>query len=107
VEHISREIAVMYLGRIVERAPRQAIYNNPLHPYTKSLLAAIPRTDPDEEKSRQNLPGDVPSPVSPPEGCHFHPRCPGAQGICREETPELREISPEHYVRCHRAEELA
>ena len=105
VEHISSEIAVMYLGRIVERAPREIIYNRALHPYTKTLLAAIPRTDPDEERPPQNLKGDVPSPVNPPQGCHFHPRCPKAGDECRWETPELREIAPAHFVRCHKAEE--
>jgi oligopeptide transport system ATP-binding protein len=104
VEHISREIAVMYLGRIVERAPREAIYNRPAHPYTQTLLAAIPRTDPDEERPAVDLQGDVPSPVSPPPGCHFHPRCPLGDEECVRRTPELREISPGHFVRCFKAD---
>ncbi len=106
VEHISDQVAVMYLGRIVEHASRAALYAGPRHPYTRSLLAAVPVADPARRRTRAVLGGDVPSPASPPSGCHFHPRCPFAEGICRTESPVLRTIAPGHRVACHLAERL-
>jgi oligopeptide/dipeptide ABC transporter ATP-binding protein len=103
VEHISSHVAVMYLGRIVETAPRDLLYAGPLHPYTQALLAAIPRTDPDAPRGEVALGGDVPSPVRPPSGCHFHPRCPLADEACAASTPELRELAEGHFVRCFKA----
>ncbi len=106
VEHISDHVAVMYLGRIVESAPRERLYDSPLHPYTRLLLAAIPEVDPKKRHARASDDSSVPSPVNPPGGCHFHPRCPFAAGECPRSVPELREVEPGHMVRCHRAEDL-
>jgi oligopeptide/dipeptide ABC transporter ATP-binding protein len=107
VEHISNRVAVMYLGVIVELASAENLYANPLHPYTEALLSAVPRTDPDRMSQRIVLEGDVPSPAKPPAGCKFHPRCRYAQDICRTEAPEWRELSADHWVACHLAEELS
>ena len=96
----------MYLGDIVETAPSTALYSNPLHPYTEALLSAVPKTNPDLEKSRILLEGDVPSPANPPSGCKFHPRCRYAQPICSQEHPDLVEMKPDHYVACHLARQL-
>jgi oligopeptide/dipeptide ABC transporter ATP-binding protein len=101
VEHISHRIAVMYLGRIVEVADKAAIFTRPGHPYTEALLAAVPVPDPKIRNTTRALQGDVPSPVHPPSGCHFHPRCPYAVERCRVETPLLREIAPGQHVACH------
>jgi oligopeptide/dipeptide ABC transporter ATP-binding protein len=101
VEHISHRIAVMYLGRIVETADKATIFTKPGHPYTEALLAAIPVPDPTIRDTRPALQGDVPSPVHPPSGCHFHTRCPIAVARCKIETPLLREIAPGQQVACH------
>jgi len=106
VEHISDRVAVMYLGRIVESAPRDLLYGSPRHPYTQSLLAAAPVPDPSRRPVRHVLQGDVPSPAHPPSGCHFHPRCPLAARLpdpsrCRGESPALRELAPGQQVACH------
>ncbi|MBZ0303679.1 MAG: ATP-binding cassette domain-containing protein, partial [Anaerolineae bacterium] len=106
VEHISDRIAVMYLGRVVELANAERLYARPLHPYTEALLAAVPSTDPDRTGTNVILTGDVPNPVNPPAGCHFHPRCRFAQDICKQKTPEWRELEPDHWVSCHLAEEI-
>jgi peptide/nickel transport system ATP-binding protein len=106
VEHISDRVSVMYLGNIVELAAAEELYENPLHPYTEALLSAVPRTDPDHVSQRIILPGDVPSPANPPAGCKFHPRCRYAVDICSSEVCTWRELRPDHWVACHRAEEL-
>lgn len=100
VEHISNRVAVMYLGRIVELAEAEELYQNPSHPYTKALLSAIPVPDPKPKAGRVILTGDVPSPIHPPSGCHFHPRCPVAEDRCRSIVPSLKEGRPEHQTSC-------
>jgi len=106
VEHISDRVAVMYLGKMVELTTRDNLFNEPLHPYTKALMSAIPIPDPRLKRERTVLKGDVPSPLNPPKGCRFHPRCPIAREKCSVEEPDFRELRPEHYVACHFAEEL-
>jgi oligopeptide/dipeptide ABC transporter ATP-binding protein len=101
VEHISHRIAVMYLGRIVEYTDKKTLFLRPLHPYTESLLLAVPVPDPTIKRQKRVLPGDVPSPINPPPGCHFHTRCPYAVERCRIEPPELREVKPGQWVACH------
>ena len=107
VEHISDRVAVMYLGDIVEVTDVQSLYGHPLHPYTEALLSAVPRTNPDQKLQRIILEGDVPSPADPPSGCKFHPRCSYAKKICQEQVPTLVEVSPDHHVACHLADELS
>ena len=101
VEHISHRIAVMYLGRIVEHADTRSIFTNAQHPYTEALLSAVPVPDPAIKRKKRVLQGDVPSPMKPPPGCHFHTRCPYAVARCKVEVPLLREIAPGHHVSCH------
>jgi len=103
VEHISDNVAVMYLGRIVEYASSDDLYGKPLHPYTHALLAANPVPDPETKRERIILPGDVPSPMNPPAGCHFVPRCPLADDKCRAAYPEMLEAFPGHWVACYKA----
>jgi len=105
VKYVSNRIGVMYLGKIVEVADSEELYAKPLHPYTMGLLSAIPIPDPDLERKRQRiiLPGDVPSPINPPSGCRFHPRCTNAQEICSKEEPELKNYGQgdiDHYAAC-------
>jgi oligopeptide/dipeptide ABC transporter ATP-binding protein len=100
VEHISQRVAVMYLGRIVEISTNDRIYKSPRHPYTQALITASPIPDPKLKRDRIVLEGDVPSPIDPPKGCHFHPRCPKVFEPCSQKTPELKEIEPHHWVRC-------
>jgi len=101
VEHVSDRVAVMYLGRIIELAPARLLYANPCHPYTVALLASVPVPDPTRKSLKASVPGDVPSPVSPPSGCYFHPRCPHCMEVCRREFPALHEVEPGHFVACH------
>ena len=106
VEHISDRVAVMYVGKLVEVAPKDQLFFFPKHPYTEALLSAVPRPDPDLEKKRIILPGEIANPADPPSGCAFHPRCQYAQDRCRAERPALREVGPGQWSACHFAEEL-
>ncbi len=101
VEHISDRVGVMYLGKMVEVASRETLFRNPMHPYTQALLSAIPMPDPDYQKERIVLTGDVPSPLNPPSGCRFHPRCPRVMDVCKEIDPPFEQKHPDHWVACH------
>jgi len=106
VKHISDRVAVMYVGLMVELAPTEALFTTPKHPYTEALLSAVPEPDPRRRAQRIVLSGDVANPANPPSGCYFHPRCAYAQEVCRTQAPVWEELSPGHFVRCHRAREL-
>ncbi len=105
VEHIGHRIAVMYLGQIVEIARKEALFENPLHPYSQALIEAAPIADPRARRTRLVIEGDVPSPMNPPPGCRFHTRCPYAFSRCRSEEPALREVAPDRFVACHLRED--
>lgn len=105
VQHISDRIGVMYLGKLVELGPSEAVFDDPLHPYTQALFGAIPLPVVDQQRELTILEGNVPSPVAPPSGCRFHTRCPLAQGICSETEPELRQVRPGRFAACHFVEE--
>ena len=100
VEHISDRVVIMYLGRVVESAPSGELFDTPNHPYTRALLAGAPKLDA-RRRVYEPVRGEIPSPLDPPDGCHFHPRCPHATARCREEAPALREIAPGRHAACH------
>ncbi|MGQ9904068.1 MAG: oligopeptide/dipeptide ABC transporter ATP-binding protein, partial [Anaerolineae bacterium] len=102
----SDRVAVMYVGKVVEMAASDVLYQNPLHPYTEALLSSVPKPDPKYKSSRIIMQGDVADPSNPPSGCYFHPRCRYAVDLCKDKAPEFRELKPDHWVACHRAEEL-
>lgn len=106
VQHISNRVAVMYVGKMAEMADAEELYMHPLHPYTESLMSAVPKADPKHVSKRIIMQGDVADPSNPPPGCYFHPRCQYAKDICKEKNPEFRELKPDHFVACHLAEEL-
>jgi peptide/nickel transport system ATP-binding protein/oligopeptide transport system ATP-binding protein len=106
IEHISDRIAVMYLGRIVEMTPAEELYRNPRHPYSEALLNAVPVPDPHARRQKRPLTGEIPSPLHPPSGCHFHPRCPYARERCRHEAPALNDWGGGHLAACHFSEEV-
>ncbi len=106
VQHISNRVAVMYVGKIVEVAATQELFQHPLHPYTEALISAVPKPDPQARRQRILLAGDVANSANPPSGCYFHPRCHYAQEICKTDEPAMREVLPQHFVTCHFAEEL-
>ena len=106
VRHISNRVAVMYVGRMVELATTQELFSTPKHPYTAALLSAVPEPDPRIRSRRLMLQGEVANPAAPPSGCYFHPRCPYAIDVCRTDTPKWQQVSPAHFVGCHRAHEL-
>ena len=106
VKHITDRVAVMYVGKLVETAPTEELFYQPKHPYTAALMSAVPVADPRMRSKQIPLSGEVPSPANPPSGCYFHPRCPHVVEECRTRMPILEEISPNHYVNCHRAQEL-
>jgi len=106
VRYVSNRVAVMYVGRLVERANTNELFTNPKHPYTEALLSAVPKSEPDEVRQRIILQGEIPNPANPPTGCYFHPRCRYVKDICRQDTPPLAEVSPGHFAACHFAKEL-
>jgi peptide/nickel transport system ATP-binding protein len=107
VAQIASRVAVMYVGRLVELAPTAKVFFSAKHPYTMALLSAVPTIDPDRPFAPMQLPGELPNPANPPDGCRFHTRCPYARARCHAETPAWREIDPNHFVACHFAEEIA
>ncbi len=106
VAHISKRVAVMYLGQFVELAPTKELFYAPKHPYTEALMSAIPEVDPDQEMSPVHLEGEIPSPINPPSGCRFHTRCPYVQDICKTDVPKWQELEPDHFVACHFVDSL-
>lgn len=106
IEHISTQVVIMYVGKVMELAPTKQLFSKPLHPYTEALLSAVPKPDPKRKMKRIILPGEVPNPANPPSGCYFHPRCPYAQEVCATKVPPLREVESGRTVACHFAEEL-
>jgi peptide/nickel transport system ATP-binding protein len=106
VQHISDRIAVMYVGKVAEMAETEALFTQPQHPYTEALLSAVPKPDPRAQSNRIVMQGDVADPSNPPSGCYFHPRCRYVQDICKQKTPEFREVKPNHFAACHFSEEL-
>jgi peptide/nickel transport system ATP-binding protein len=106
VEHISDRVVVMYVGKLVESAATSELFSRPRHPYTEALLSAVPKPDPRAQADPIIMPGEVADPAHPPTGCYFHPRCRYCIDVCKTDTPVLREISPDHFVSCHRADEL-
>jgi len=106
VAHISKRVAVMYLGQFVELAPTKPLFHAPKHPYTEALMSAIPEVNPDQEMAPVHLEGEIPSPVNPPSGCRFHTRCPYVQDMCKTDIPQWQEIENEHFVACHFADTL-
>jgi peptide/nickel transport system ATP-binding protein len=106
VEYMADRVAVMYIGKIVEMAKTDDLYRHPLHPYTETLLSAVPKPNPLQRSERINITGEIPDPANPPPGCYFHPRCRFAIGICKEEAPILKNVGKDHWVGCHRVEEL-
>jgi peptide/nickel transport system ATP-binding protein/oligopeptide transport system ATP-binding protein len=106
IEHVCDRVAVMYLGRIVEIASAEDLYDRPRHPYTEALMNAVPVPDPNRHRQKQVLSGEIPSPIDPPTGCHFHPRCPYAKDICQKEYPVLSEQLPGHKAACHFSAEV-
>jgi peptide/nickel transport system ATP-binding protein len=107
LEHISNQVAVMYVGRLVEVAKTDELYSAPKHPYSEALMAAMPKPDPRRLNHPNQLPGEVASPFNPPSGCYFHPRCRYVKAICKTEPPALEEVLPDHLVRCHFSHELS
>ena len=107
IEHISDRVGVMYVGKLVELAETHEVFGNPMHPYTEALLSAVPQPDPETRMDRIILPGEVANPANPPSGCYFHPRCPYAQDVCRQQTPQWEESAPGHFTACHFAKELS
>ena len=106
VEYISDKVGVMYLGKLVEYAPTKDLFSHPMHPYTESLLSAVPVADPTQQMERIPLEGEIPNPANPPTGCYFHTRCRYCKQQCKETAPDYKELEPGHFVACHRAEEL-
>jgi len=106
VEYISDKVGVMYLGKLVEYAPTKDLFSRPMHPYTESLLSAVPVADPTQQMERIPLEGEIPNPANPPTGCYFHTRCRYCKQQCKETAPEYKELEPGHFIACHRAEEL-
>jgi peptide/nickel transport system ATP-binding protein len=106
VEHISDKVGVMYLGKMVEFGDTEELFKHPMHPYTEALLSAVPVADPTVQIERISLKGEIPNPANPPSGCYFHERCHYCTEKCAQVAPEYKELAPNHFVACHRAEEL-